>query len=132
MADSVVPEATQKESFWRRRVTSPLLALLRQGATPDKLALAVAIGFVLGVFPILGTTTLLCVLVAATLRVNQVATQVGNGLAYPFLFILIIPFVRLGEWISGDLPFPLEIQQMKAAAHDGFVAFLWTFSDGSR
>ena len=56
--------------FLRRKVMTPLLDLLRQGVTPEKIAAAIAIGCVLGVFPMLGTTTALCAAAAALLRLN--------------------------------------------------------------
>jgi len=38
----------------RRRLVEPLLALLREGLAPDRLALCVALGIVIGNVPILG------------------------------------------------------------------------------
>jgi uncharacterized protein (DUF2062 family) len=43
--------------FLRRRLIDPLLALLTQGITPQKLALSIAIGAIVGIFPVLGSTT---------------------------------------------------------------------------
>ena len=54
------PAPAVRKSFWKRRVVTPLIAQLKQGVTPEKLALTVALGLVLGIFPILGATTLLC------------------------------------------------------------------------
>jgi len=53
-----------KEGFFRRRIARPIVELLRQGVTPEKMALSLALGVALGVFPVLGTTTALCALVA--------------------------------------------------------------------
>ena len=53
-----------KEGFFRRRVARPILELLRQGVTPEKMAMSLALGVALGVFPVLGTTTALCALAA--------------------------------------------------------------------
>ena len=58
------------ESFSYRRLVRPILRLLRQGVTPEKIALSLALGAVLGVFPVLGSTTALCTLAAITLRLN--------------------------------------------------------------
>jgi uncharacterized protein (DUF2062 family) len=128
MADFVAPVGMKKESFWRRRIASPLLALLRQGATPEKLSLAIALGFVLGIFPVLGTTTVLCVAVAAALRLNQAAAQVGNGVSTLFFIALVIPFVRLGERLTGSDAFPLALDQLREVAKQGAVVLFKTFS----
>jgi hypothetical protein len=46
----------------RCRVVQPVIDLLTQGISPEKIALSLAFGIVLGVFPVLGSTTLLCAL----------------------------------------------------------------------
>jgi uncharacterized protein (DUF2062 family) len=79
----------------------PFVQLLRQGVSPEKLALTIALGIMLGVTPVLGSTTLLCTLAALLLRLNLPAIQLVNGVVYPLQFILLIPFYRLGAWIFG-------------------------------
>jgi len=69
---------------------------LRQGITPRRLALTLALGFAIGCFPVVGITTALCVLVAFALRLNFPAIQAANWLAAPLQLLLIVPFVRLG------------------------------------
>ena len=49
-----------KEGFFYRRLVRPVLELLRQGVTPEKIALSLTLGVALGVFPVLGSTTALC------------------------------------------------------------------------
>jgi len=80
-------------------VVKPILALLRQGATPEKLALTIALGVACGVFPILGMATILCAVVALPLGLNQVGIQVVNFAVFPFQLGGIPVFVRLGEWL---------------------------------
>lgn len=67
-----------KESFFHRRLIRPILDLLRQGVTPEKIALSLALGVALGVFPVLGSTTALCALAALVLRLNLPAIQIVN------------------------------------------------------
>ena len=43
---------TKVKDFLRTRLTRPLLELLKQGVTPDKLALSVALGAALGIAPL--------------------------------------------------------------------------------
>jgi uncharacterized protein (DUF2062 family) len=47
---------------------------------PRKISLCIALGFALGVFPVLGMTTLLCAFSAFALRLNLPAIQVVNFL----------------------------------------------------
>src|SRR4029077_19367671 len=65
----VGPNRGVKEGFFWR-ITRPIVELLAQGVTPEKMALSLALGVALGVFPVLGTTTALCALVALLWRLN--------------------------------------------------------------
>ena len=84
-----------------RRVWRMVLDLLKMGLTPEKLALTVVLGVVIGVVPILGSTTILCGAVAVALGLNLPVIQAVNYLVYPLQFVMIIPFIRTGEWIFG-------------------------------
>jgi uncharacterized protein (DUF2062 family) len=92
-----------------QRIVAPLLALLRQGVSPSRLALCVSIGIVVGNIPILGVSTILCSLIALLFRLNLPAIQIVQAAMAPSQILLIIPFVRLGEWILRDPPQPLSI-----------------------
>ncbi len=116
-----------QSSFWRRRVISPIIAQLRQGTTPEKIALTIALGGTLGIFPILGTTTLLCGLAAATLRLNQPIIQLVNYFAYPLQLALIIPIYRLGETVFRKPHVPLSIPLLFERFQADFVQFLKDF-----
>ncbi len=88
-----------RRSFWQRRVLDPLLALLSQGLTPDKLALTLGIGSVCALLPFLGFTSLLNLAVGVWLRLNQPLLQTLNQLLGPLQLAMILVYVRLGEWI---------------------------------
>lgn len=109
VAPATAPDDGRESSWWQRRVVAPLVAQLRQGITPEKLALTLALGVVLGCFPILGAATLLCTVVAAALRLNQPVIQVVNQAAYPLQLALLIPQYRAGEWLFRSPPVPLSL-----------------------
>ena len=88
-----------KQSFFYRKLVGPIIDLLRQGITPEKIALSLAVGICLGVFPVLGSTTILCTLAAIVFRLNLPATQLVNYFVYPLQVALLIPFIRFGEII---------------------------------
>jgi uncharacterized protein (DUF2062 family) len=83
----------------RRRIMDPLLQQLRHGLSVDRLALAVAVGVVVGNIPIFGASTILCAAIALAFRLNQPAIQMAQAAMAPTQLLLIIPFVRLGEWL---------------------------------
>jgi uncharacterized protein (DUF2062 family) len=122
-------DGNRKEGFFRRRIVRPIVELLRQGVTPEKMALSLALGATLGVFPVLGTTTALCALAAFIWRLNLPAIQIVNYFIYPFQIALLIPFFRLGEILFDAPHLPLSIAQILATVHANFWAatrFLWT------
>lgn len=104
-------------SFIQRRVIDPLVAILKFGVTPEKIAISLALGIVLGVFPVLGSTTLLCAAAALALGLNLPAIQLINYGMYPVQLILLIPWMRLGEKLFGVVPLPLSLAQIMAMIH---------------
>lgn len=101
--------AVPRETFWQRRIVAPIAGQLRQGITPEKIALSIALGGVLSIFPILGATTILCALAAFALRLNQPVIHLVNYCAYPAQFALLIPFYRAGETLFGKPHVPLSV-----------------------
>jgi uncharacterized protein (DUF2062 family) len=98
-------------AFMKRRIVDPVLELLRQGVTPEKIAMSLAFGLGLGIFPVLGVSTILCTVVAVVFRLNLPAIQLVNYLASPIQLVLIIPFVRVGEHLLQLAPQPLSISE---------------------
>jgi uncharacterized protein (DUF2062 family) len=117
---------TKREGFWQRRVIGLVMAQLRQGITPDKIALTVALGTTLALFPILGSTTALCALVAVWLRLNQPVIQLVNYLMYPLQLALLIPLYRAGEWF-GAPHLALSIPQLVDRFTAGPLRFIRDF-----
>lgn len=72
---------------------------LQMGMSPRRLALTLALGFVLGCLPMVGLPTALCALIAVALRLNLPAIQAANYAAMPLQLTLILPFMRLGRWM---------------------------------
>ena len=113
----------------RRKLVNPFLDLLHQGVTPEKIALGIALGVTLGVTPVLGSTSLLCFLAAVLLRLNLPAIQLVNYCVYPLQFVLLVPFIRAGEWILAAPPARItlgEIVGLIRADVWNSIAVLWT------
>jgi uncharacterized protein (DUF2062 family) len=103
----------------RRRIEGPLRALLRGGATPEKLALSLALGVTIGLVPVLGVSTALCAAVALALRLNMPAIQLVNYLLAPLQLLLVIPFLRFGEWVAQAPRFPITLDAGLALLSQG-------------
>lgn len=94
-------------TFWQRRVVEPIVGQLRQGITPEKIALTMALGIVIGIFPILGATTALCGLAAWRLKLNQPIIQLTNYAMSPIHLALLLPFYRAGETLFQQTHVPI-------------------------
>ena len=72
---------------------------LKNGRSPGKLALTLALGVTIGILPVVWGTTILCAVVAILFRLNPVGIQAVNYLVYPLQLAMFVPFFRLGERI---------------------------------
>jgi hypothetical protein len=109
---------------------NPVMGLLRMGADPDKLAWSLALGVVVGVNPLLGSTTLIVLGAAAALRLNLVASQVGNHAMYPVEILLFPVFVKVGSVVFGTPKLPLAGKALwHAVKHHPWhtTRLLWTW-----
>lgn len=100
-----------KETF-NQKVIEPLITFLKQGMSPKKLALTVAIGALLGIFPVIGTTTILCTIVALVFRLNMAVIQLVNYVVYPLQLILFLPLIRIGVYVFDANPLPYTLEQI--------------------
>ena len=113
--------------FWRRRVLEPIRDILAQGLTPERLALSLALGVVLGLFPIVGVTTLLCLAAGFAFRLNHVALQLANHFVYPLQLPLVLVFVRLGERLVGARPVTFDPRALVRQFERDAAGFLREF-----
>lgn len=94
MAGAVI---SPRESRWRRWLIAPVVVQLTGGASLDKIAWTIALGMVLGIFPVMGTTTFVCLLAGWLCKLNQPLLHVFRAIVYPLHLLLILVFIRLGE-----------------------------------
>ena len=104
MPDSVAPA---HHNWFYRRAVLPILALLRTGTTPRSLAWSIAAGALIGINPVIGSTTLLCLAVTFRFRLNIIATQIANHAMFPLELALVVPFIRLGSLVFRTSAIPL-------------------------
>jgi uncharacterized protein (DUF2062 family) len=102
------------KGFFERRIVRPVLDLLHQGTKPEEIALSIAVGLMLGIFPALGSTTLLCFLAALIFRLNLPAIQLVNYVVYPMQLSLLLPFIRAGEFLFRSPRVALSLVQIVA------------------
>lgn len=129
-ASSIAPKPRPGSGLFQRRVVAPLLDLLRVGATPRRLAWSLALGCVIGVNPLLGSTTLICLFLAWVFRLNLIASQIANHLMYPLEIALFFFFIRVGDTVFHTGHIPLERKALiEAVSHHPLetTRMLWTW-----
>jgi len=105
---------TTAPSWWSRWFVGPVRRQLMQGVSPDCLGWSAAAGVTLGIFPIMGSTTILCAAAAWILRLNQPVTQLCKSAVYPLHLALILVFIRLGQRLFGVPLLTLSIPELMA------------------
>ena len=113
-SDACIEGGAPPPSRWRRWIVDPVLGQLRQGITPEKIALTLALGGAIGIFPVMGATTFLCGIAGVAFKLNQPILQTINYLLYPVQVALILVFVRIGEWIYRATPVTLSLSEFMA------------------
>lgn len=105
---------------------------LKQGLGQQACCHAIAASLVIGLFPIMGFSTLMNTFSAAFFRLNQPVVQVCNWIIAPVKIALIFPFLRLGEWLFQAKPFRLSLVDFSARFFSDVAAttveFAWTFA----
>jgi len=97
---------------WRRWIIDPVKTQLTRGITPHKLGWTIAAAVTLGIFPIMGTTSLVCFIFGAVFKLNQPVLHTFKTLVYPLHLALILVFIRLGQRLHGVPLLALSIPQM--------------------
>ena len=119
-------------TYFNRKIAEPVLSYLQQGMSPSKLAMTVAFGFIWGIFPVIGTNTLICIATAFVFKLNQAAIQIVNYAVYPLQLVLMLPLIKLGFWITGSdsTAYALEgiweeLQEDRWAAFETLGEVIW-------
>lgn len=95
------------------------------GATPRSLAWSMTAGMLIGINPVVGSTTLICLAVTFRFRLNLVATQIANHAMFPLELALIIPFIRLGSHVFHTAAMPLVPHAFVQAARSAPLALTY-------
>ena len=112
LIDADGPSQPPAAGFFQLRVVTPLIHLLRVGASPRRLAWSLAVGAVIGINPIVGSTTLVSLGVAFLARLNIIASQIANHLCFPIQLALVLVYLRAGEILFRTGPPPLATKDL--------------------
>lgn len=104
---------------------------LKQGTTPEGVAMACAVGATCAIFPFIGVTTTMCLLACYCLRLNHAVAQAVNYGMAAVQLILIPVFLKLGAWICRVPAVSVNpekvIRDFWVGPEAFFVAYGWAF-----
>lgn len=87
-------------SFRFREKIKEFLKLVNSGmSSPKSMALSLTLGISLALFPVIGMTFLLGLMVAVVFKLNHLVVQTLNLLLAPVQLLLIYPFIKAGNLI---------------------------------
>jgi uncharacterized protein (DUF2062 family) len=110
----------------KNKIFIPFRLVPKEGLTAEKLAFSITIGIVAGLFPVIGATTLVSVLLTLLFRQNLMIVQAVQwilGLAQVFL---VIPLMQLGAFILNQHSLHITMHQISIAFQPGFFSGIKT------
>lgn len=110
----------------RTKILIPFRLFPKEGLTPEKLAFSITIGLVAGLFPVIGATTLISLLLAMLFRQNLLIVQSVQWIVAVIQILLIIPFMQMGAYILSDHSVHISMQQISLAFQPGIVSGIKT------
>jgi uncharacterized protein (DUF2062 family) len=116
-----------KPSRLHRWIVRPIINQLKQGITPEKLSWTISLGIMLGIFPIMGTTSLVTFAAGWVFKLNQPVLHLFNSIVYPLHLALILVFIRLGQALNGVERIKFSIPEMLSKFRDDPTQFARDF-----
>ncbi|MGD8520667.1 MAG: DUF2062 domain-containing protein [Desulfobacterales bacterium] len=113
----------------KTKILSRIEGYLKEGMSHKKIALCIAMGIVLGIFPVLGATTVLCTIAALAFRLNIPLIQLVNYAVYPLQLFLLGFFYGVGGWLFSDLRSPFSKGEILAVLQDDLWGSIIAFWD---
>lgn len=102
------------------KVLIPFRLVPKEGLTPEKLAFSVTLGIISGIFPVLGMTTLLSIILTMLFRQNLLVVQSVQWILALAQILLIIPFMQFGAFLLNQNGIHINMQQINHAFQSGF------------
>ena len=102
----------KQPSRFRRWLIAPIVSQLKKGTDPERISWAVSLGIVTGLFPILGTPSLVCLLAGWVFKLNHAILQTFKELTYPLHLMSILLFIHAGQKLFGEQLIEFSIPQL--------------------
>jgi uncharacterized protein (DUF2062 family) len=110
----------------RDKFLVPFRLIPEGGIPPDKMAFSITLGVVTGVFPVLGATTAISLLLTMLFRQNVLVVQSVQWIMAMLQVILIVPFMQLGALILKARSVDISLHQINISFQHGFFTGIKT------
>lgn len=104
---------------------SRLTNLIVLSPSPQKTALTLTLGFYLSLFPVIGSTALLCLIASLLFRLNPLFIQAINMLLFPIQIMLIYPFAKVGRILFYGRSDFSSVSLKQLIFPDGYDTFIY-------
>jgi uncharacterized protein (DUF2062 family) len=112
--------------YFKNRILIPFRLVSKKGLTAESLAFSITIGIIAGLFPVIGATTLISVLMTLLFRQNILVVQSVQWILGLLQVMLIIPFMKLGAVILNQQAVHINMHQINLAFQTGFFSGIRT------
>lgn len=99
-------------------------ALLKQGLTPKELSQSIIVSGLISTIPILGVSTFMITTVSLKRKLNLPVMISLSYLMWPIQILLIIPFIRVGEFIFSVPRHHHTVEEIIGSFQSGFFQTL--------
>jgi len=106
---------------FRDKLLVPIRLVPKNGLSAEKLAFSIAIGIVAGLFPVIGATTVVSLLLTWIFKQNILVVQSVQWALALVQVLLIVPFIRLGAFILQVPRCSISIEQINLAFKPGVL-----------
>lgn len=101
-----------------------IIALSKQGLTPKELTQSIIISITMSLVPILGISTFALTTLSLRSKLNLPLMIAFSYLMWPIQILLIIPFIRVGEFIFSVHPKNHSLEEIVTAFQTSFFQTL--------
>jgi len=108
------------------KILIPFRLVPKEGLSPEKIAFSVTIGIISGIFPVLGMTTVLSLLLTMLFRQNLLIVQSVQWIMALAQIFLIIPFMQFGAFLLNPNVVHISMQQINHAFQPGMLTGIKT------
>jgi hypothetical protein len=99
-------------------------ALFMQGLTPKELSQSIIVSGLIAIIPVLGVSTFMITTVSLKWKLNLPVMIALSYLMWPVQILMIIPFIRIGEFIFSVSPNHYTVEEIISSFQSSFFKTL--------